>query len=117
MGWKKKITLCFLVTVGALSAYEYAIWFTGPSCNEITYEQVIASVKKDLSQPPMSRWHLLQPSNLGTSAPTIQFSQHPESVSSDTYLVAFQVSGPLKTHQLFAIYECATGAIEYSVKN
>ncbi|ACT08406.1 hypothetical protein Dd1591_3597 [Dickeya chrysanthemi Ech1591] len=116
MGWKKKTALSVLVTVGALLAYKYAIWSTGPLCNEVAYEQVMNYIKNDLKRPSISRSILFRLSTLGTSTPVIQFSQNPDLVESETYLVSFQVSGPLKIHHLFAIYECRTGTIEYSVK-
>lgn len=32
---KKKTVLSALVTVGALFAYKYAIWYTGPLCKSV----------------------------------------------------------------------------------
>ncbi|WP_039313007.1 YebF family protein [Pectobacterium brasiliense] len=119
MEWKTKAICCVLAAASALAGYDYYLRHSGPSCVEVTYEQAIDYVKHDLLTNRISRWAKFQPENLGTSTPVIAFDKAASPTLSDpeVYLLAFTVSGPQKTHSLFAMYECKTGSVEYASKD
>ncbi|POD96901.1 hypothetical protein BV924_01890 [Pectobacterium odoriferum] len=86
------------------------------SCLEVTYEQAIDYVKHDLLTHRIRRWAKFKPENLSTATSVIVFDKaaSPTLSAPEIYLLAFTVSGPQKTHSLFAMYECKTGSVEYA---
>ncbi|QQK73487.1 hypothetical protein HG702_20285 [Pectobacterium versatile] len=116
MGWTTKTACCVLVAVSALAGYDYYLRHSGPSCSEVTYEQAVDHVKNDLLTHRIPRWAIFKPENLGTATPVIVFDKAASPTLSDPemYLLKFTVSGPQKTHSLFAMYECKTGLVEYA---
>ncbi|MFJ5359473.1 hypothetical protein V6M93_21240 [Pectobacterium brasiliense] len=117
MGWKKKATFSVLIAVVSLSVYKYYAQFIGPSCDEITYEQVATDVQNDLIESLIPRWPKLKPVSPSAASPDIIFDKENTSRTVDFYLLPVTVSYPKESHQLFAMYECKSGSIEYSVKN
>ncbi|ACT13338.1 MULTISPECIES: YebF family protein [Pectobacterium] len=117
MGWKKKAIFSVLITVVSLSVYKYYSQFIGPSCDEITYEQVVTNVQDDLIEHRIPRWLKLRPTSPDIAPPDIIFDKENTSRTVDVYLLPVTVSYPKKSHQLFAMYECKSGSVEYSVKN
>ncbi|GKW13586.1 MULTISPECIES: protein YebF [Pectobacterium] len=119
MGWKTKTAGCVMTAAIVLAGYNYYLKHSGPSCLEVTYEQAVDYVQHDLLTHRIPRWAKLKPENLGTATPAITFDKTASPTLSDpeVYLLAFTVSGPQKTHSLFAMYECKTGSVEYASKD
>ncbi|GKW15253.1 hypothetical protein PEC301937_12020 [Pectobacterium carotovorum subsp. carotovorum] len=117
MGWKNKAIFSVLITVISLSVYKYHAQFIVPSCDEITYEQVVIDVKNDLIEHLIPRWPKLRPTFPDIASPDIIFDKYNTSKTVHIYLLPVTVSYPKESHQLFAMYECKSGSIEYSVKN
>lgn len=119
MEWKTKTAGCVAAAVIALAGYNYYLKHSGPSCLEVTYEQAVDYVKHDLLTLRIPRWAKFHPENLGTATPVIAFDKADSSTLSnpEIYLLAFTVSGPQKTHSLFAMYECKTDSVEYASKD
>lgn len=87
---------------------------TGPSCDTLSYDQAIATISTDFLVYRMPRWHK-DSMNLGTKTPALAFDEEGTQVT-DVYFVPFRATGPAGTISYFAMYECKTGTIEYSVK-
>ncbi|MFJ5454043.1 hypothetical protein ACIPT4_13460 [Pectobacterium jejuense] len=119
MGWKPKTICCVLAAASALAGYDYYLRHSGPSCLEVTYEQAVDHVKHDLLTHRIPRRAKFQPENLGTATPVIAFDKAASPTLSDPefYNLAVTISGPQKTHSLFAMYECKTGSVEYASKD
>ncbi|PWC11971.1 hypothetical protein B4923_11720 [Brenneria roseae subsp. americana] len=115
MGWKIKTALCILVVAIADFGYGYYRWYTGPTCDEVTYEEAIEAVRSDLVRYRIPRWKELQADKLGTDKPDISFNKGESYISGDVYSLSVTVSGPLEGHHTVAMFICRLGGVEYSV--
>ncbi|MFP9228421.1 YebF family protein [Pectobacterium cacticida] len=114
MGWKLKTALCILAVAAADLGYGYYRWHSGPTCDEITYEEAIENVRSDLVSYLIPRWKEFQMDRLGTAKPDIRFNKDNSYISEDVYSIDVTVSGQLEEHQMVAMLICRLGGIEYS---
>lgn len=114
MGWKTKTALSLLALIAINYGYGYYRWHTGPTCDEVRYEESIAAVSIDLLENRIPEWEELQPDKLGTDKPDISFNKSKSFESDDVRTISVTITGPLKTHRYFAMYICRLGGVEYS---
>lgn len=117
MKFGKKLTITAIaVFVVGYAGYEINAYVngTGPSCSEITYDQAIGTISKDFLEYRMPRWDR-DVEKLGTRKPELAFNKENTQIT-DAYFVPFKATGTKGIIDYFAIYECKTGSIEYSVK-
>lgn len=115
MGWKTKTALCITAILVVNYGHGYYRWHTGPTCDEITYEEAKEIVRNNLVKDRIPRWQDFQPDRLGTDKPDISFGRELLYTSEDVHGVSVTVSGPLAGYQKVAMVICRLGGVEYSV--
>lgn len=111
---KTGITLVFFAGVLMTGYSASAAQAADLSCSEISYQQATATIAKDFLEYRMPRW-TKDSATLGTQQPVLQFDRENTQVS-DVWLVPFTAVGTAANREYFAIYDCKSGRIEYSVK-
>jgi len=103
-----------LVVAAVNYGYGYYRWHTGPTCDEIIYEEATERVRNDLVRDRIPRWPDFQPDRLGTDKPDISFGRDVLYTSEDVHGVSVTVSGLLTGHHMVTMVICRLGGVEYS---
>lgn len=114
MGWKIKTALCVLVVAAVNYGHGYYRWHTGPTCDEITYEEATKIVRNDLVRYLIPDLLDFQADRFGTDKPNISFGRDVLYTSEDVHGVSVTVSGPLVGYRMVAMVICRLGGVEYS---